>query len=162
MTMEQLDSLSTRTGFATDGGQYLTFRLGTELYGVEILKVQEIKGFSTITPLPNMPPYVKGAMDLRGTVVPVVDLRAKFALAQADSTQFAVVIVVRVAASVVGVLVDAVSDVLDIPRTDIQAAPDLGVDAGAVSGLAKAADRVIVLLDIDRVLTGVRAEGAPA
>jgi purine-binding chemotaxis protein CheW len=163
MSMEQLDSLSTQIGFATDGSQYLTFRLGAEQYGVEILKVQEIKGFTTITPLPSMPPYVKGAMNLRGTVVPVVDLRVRFALAEAESTQFAVVIVVKVGAAVMGVMVDAVSDVLDIPRSDIQATPDFGagVDASYVSGLARAGEKVIVLLDIDRVMTGVGVDGAP-
>ena len=82
--MEQLDTLSNQISFATDGSQYLTFRLGEEEYGVEILKVQEIKGYSTITPIPNTPAYLKGVMNLRGTIVPVVDLRSKFAMAAAD------------------------------------------------------------------------------
>jgi len=163
MIVEQLDRLS-RLAFATDGSQYLTFRLGAEQYGVEILKVQEIKGLPNITPLPSMPAFVKGAMDLRGLVVPVIDLRARLALAQAACSQFSVVIVVKVGASVVGLLVDAVSDVLDIPRTDIQPAPDLGadVDSGYVSGLVNAGEKVIVLVDVDRVLSGVRTETAAA
>jgi purine-binding chemotaxis protein CheW len=153
-TMEQLDMLSSQIGFATDGSQYLTFILGHEEYGVEILKVQEIKGYSTITPIPNTPPHVRGVMNLRGTIVPVVDLRRKFAMAEADYTRFTVIIVVAVGAKVVGLIVDAVSDVLNIPQSDIQPAPDFGsqVDAHFISGMARAGDRLIVLLDIAKVL----------
>ena len=152
--MEQVDTLSRQVSFATDGSQYLTFRLGDEEYGVEILKVQEIKGYSAITPVPSTPAYVKGVMNLRGTIVPVVDLRAKFGMAEAQYTQFTVIIVVMVGAKVMGLIVDAVSDVLDIPREGIQATPDFGaeVDARYISGMAKAGEKLVVLLDIDRVL----------
>jgi purine-binding chemotaxis protein CheW len=152
--MEQLDTMSSTISFATDGSQYLTFRLGNEEYGVEILKVQEIKGYSAITPIPNTPAYLKGVMNLRGTIVPVVDLRTKFLMAEAEYNQFTVIIVVTVGAKVMGVVVDAVSDVLNIPRGDIQPTPDLGaqVDARFINGMAKANDKLVVLLDIDRVL----------
>jgi purine-binding chemotaxis protein CheW len=152
--MEQLDALSNQIGFATDGNQYLTFALGQEEYGVEILKVQEIKGYSAITPIPNTPSYIKGVMNLRGTIIPVMDLRAKFGLSETDYNQFTVIIVVLVEAKVVGVIVDAVSDVLNIPSTDIQAAPDFGgkVDTWFISGLAKAGEKLIVLLDIEKVI----------
>ena len=152
--MEQLDTLSSQISFATDGSQYLTFRLGQEEYGVEILKVQEIKGYSAITPVPNMPAYFKGVMNLRGTIVPVVDLRAKFQMAEAEYNQFTVIIVLTVGAKVMGLIVDAVSDVLNIPRVDIQATPEFGaeVDAGFISGMAKAGEKLVVLLDIERVL----------
>ena len=155
--MEQLDTLSNQISFATDGGQYLTFRLGQEEYGVEILKVQEIKGYSTVTPIPNMPDYLKGVMNLRGTIVPIVDLRAKFAMAQADHNQFTVIIVVTVGTKVMGLLVDAVSDVLNIPKGDVQPTPDFGgqVDARYINGMAKTGDKLVVLLDIDRVMGGV-------
>ena len=154
--MEQLDTLNSQISFATDGSQYLTFTLGAEEYGVEILKVQEIKGYSAITPIPNTPNYVKGVMNLRGSIIPIVDLRAKLSMAEAAYNQFTVIIVVRVGAKTVGVVVDAVSDVLNIPLKDIQPTPDFGsqVDARFISGLAKAGDRLVVLLEIEKVLAG--------
>ena len=146
------DTAARRAG--ADGGQYLTFRLGNEEYGVEILKVQEIKGYSAITPIPNVPAYLRGVMNLRGTIVPVVDLRAKFGMTQAECTPFTVIIVVTVGARVMGLIVDAVSDVLDVPRGGVQPTPDFGaqVDARCLEGLAKAGDKLVVLLDIDRVV----------
>jgi purine-binding chemotaxis protein CheW len=154
--MEQLDALSSQISFATDGSQYLTFTLGYEEYGVEILKVQEIKGYSAITPIPSTPPSLKGVMNLRGTIIPVVDLRAKFGMAEAEYNQFTVIIVVTVGAKIMGLVVDAVSDVLNIPRADIQETPDFGaqVDARFINGMAKAGDKLVVLLDIDKVLSG--------
>jgi len=154
--MEQLDTLNSQISFATDGSQYLTFTLGAEEYGFEILKVQEIKGYSAITPIPNTPNYVKGVMNLRGSIIPIVDLRAKLAMAEAAYNQFTVIIVVRVGTKTVGVVVDAVSDVLNIPLKDIQPTPDFGsqVDARFISGLAKAGERLVVLLDIEKVLAG--------
>lgn len=92
--------------------QFLTFLLGAEQYGVEILKVQEIRGYSAVTPIPNTPSYVKGVINLHGTVVPVVDLRAKFSMATAEYNKFTVIIVVTVGAKVTGLVVDAASDVL--------------------------------------------------
>jgi purine-binding chemotaxis protein CheW len=162
--MEQLDTLSSQISFATDGSQFLTFRLGQEEYGVEILKVQEIKGYSAITPVPNTPAYLKGVMNLRGTIVPVVDLRAKFAMAEAEYNQFTVIIVLTVGTKVMGLIVDAVSDVLNIPKKDIQPTPDFGaqVDAEFISGMAKAGEKLVVLLDIDRVLGGAELAGVGA
>jgi purine-binding chemotaxis protein CheW len=156
MAMEQLDVLSSQIGFARDGSQYLTFTLGQEEYGIEILKVQEIKGYSAITPIPNTPPHVRGVMNLRGTIIPVMDLRTKLGMTEAACTPFTVIVVVKVGPKTMGLVVDAVSDVLNIPRGDIQEAPDFGaqVDAGFISGMAKAGDRLIVLLDIERVLLG--------
>jgi purine-binding chemotaxis protein CheW len=152
--MEQLDALSSQISFATDGNQYLTFTLGQEEYGVEILKVQEIKGYSAITPIPNTPSYIKGVMNLGGTIIPVVDLRAKFGMVATEYNQFTVIIVVRVGAKVMGVIVDAVSDVLNIPATDIQAAPDFGaqVETRFISGMAKAGEKLVVLLEIEKII----------
>jgi len=135
--------------------QYLTFVLGAEQYGVEILKVQEIKGYSAITPIPNTPSHIKGVINLRGTVVPVVDLRAKFSLESAEYNKFTVIIVVTVGEKVIGMLVDAVSDVLDIPASEFRAAPDLGnrEDTRFISGMASLGERMTVLLDIDRLLS---------
>lgn len=134
--------------------QFLTFALGDQEYGVEILRVQEIKGFSSVTPIPNAPPYVKGVMNLRGTVVPVFDLRLKFGMSSREYDRFTVIVVVNVGARVVGLIVDAVSDVLDVAREAIEATPDLGnsVDTSMLRGIARNGDRLITLLDIDRVI----------
>ena len=162
--MEQLDALSNRISFATDGNQYLTFTLGEEEYGVEILKVQEIKGFSAITPIPNTPSYIKGVMNLRGTIIPVVDLRSKFGMSEAEYNQFTVIIVVTVGTKVMGVIVDAVSDVLNIPKSDIQETPDFGaqVEARFISGMAKAGEKLVVLVDIDKVVNSADAPDVTA
>ena len=152
--MQQLDAVGGSARFATDGSQFLTFALGDEQYGTEILLVQEIKGYSPVTPIPSTPPYMKGVMNLRGNVIPVVDLRTKLGMAEAAYNQFTVIIVVRVASRTVGLVVDTVSDVLDIPRDNIQAVPDLGaqVDLRFVSGVAKAGEKLVILLDMERVL----------
>jgi purine-binding chemotaxis protein CheW len=162
--MEQLDALGNQASFTTEGSQYLTFTVGHEEYGVEILKVQEIKGYSAITPIPNTPDYVKGVMNLRGTIIPVVDLRAKFGMAATEYTQFTVIIVLTVGAKVMGLIVDAVSDVLNIPKADIQATPDFGrqVDARFINGMAKAGEKLVVLLDIDTVLGGAEVSSLGA
>jgi purine-binding chemotaxis protein CheW len=152
--MQQLDALSGTMRFARDGNQYLTFPLGPEEYGVEILKVQEIRGYSPITPIPNTPPHIKGVMNLRGVIIPVVDLRRKLAMPSADYNAFTVIIVVTVGTKVMGLIVDGVSDVLNIAAADIQPTPDFGgqVDARFIDGLARAGDKLVVLLDIERVL----------
>jgi purine-binding chemotaxis protein CheW len=154
--MEQIDGLSSRVSFAADGSQYLTFSLGQEEYGVEILKVQEIKGYSTITPIPNAPSHVKGVMNLRGTIIPVVDLRSKLGMPTAECSPFTVIVVVKVGSKTMGLVVDAVSDVLNIPPRDLQPTPDFGaqVDAAFISGMAKTGEKLVVLLDLDRVLSG--------
>ncbi|MGE0758984.1 MAG: chemotaxis protein CheW, partial [Pirellulaceae bacterium] len=125
-----------------------------EEYGIEILKVQEIKGFSKITPIPNAPPYVKGVMNLRGTVVPVVDLRSRFALEEKDYDRFTVIIVVNVGTRVVGLVVDTVSDVLDIPAGSIAEPPELAgsVDSSCITGMGKLDERMVMLLDVSRLV----------
>jgi purine-binding chemotaxis protein CheW len=163
--MKQGETETSKVVFGDDGRQYLTFRLGDEEYGVEILKVQEIRGYSAITPIPNTPSYIKGVMNLRGTIVPVLDLRAKFGMSETEYTPFTVIIVVTVGRKVMGLVVDAVSDVLNIPREDVQPTPDFGaqVDARYLDGMAKAGDKLVVLLDIDRVLgAGDLAAAVPA
>jgi purine-binding chemotaxis protein CheW len=138
--------------------QYLTFSLAGEEYGVDILKVQEIRGWSPITPIPNMPSFLKGVMNLRGTVVPVVDLRVKLGMSEVVPSAFTVIIVVRVGSRATGLLVDAVSDVLSIGEADVEQPPDFGVLGPSVlKGTARIADKLVVLLDIDSVL----ASGEP-
>ena len=135
--------------------QVLTFTLGDETYGVDILRVQEIKGYQKCTPIPNTPVFIKGVLNLRGTIVPIVDLRAKFNLPPVDATMFTVVIVVVVKDRIMGLIVDAVSEVMDIPSADIQPPPMLGtnVDVSFISGLGRCADRLITILNIDHVLS---------
>lgn len=142
------------TGFATDSNQFLTFRLADEDYGLEILRVQEIKGYSKVTPLPNTPPEVKGVMNLRGTVVPIIDLRTRFGLIETEYNRFTVIIVVTVGAKVVGLVVDAVSDVLNVGVSELVPTPDLGagVDTSFMTGMARSGDRLVTLLNIDRLV----------
>jgi len=121
---------------------------------LEILKIQEIKGYSSVTPLPNAPPYVKGVLNLRGTIVPIVDLRKKFNLPEVDYTQFTVIVVVQVQAKTLGFIVDAVSDVLTISGDAIQPTPDCHgqLDTSLLNGLVQAGEKLVILLDIDKVL----------
>ena len=138
-----------------DGGQFLAFRLGDEEYGLEILRVQEIKGYSKITPLPNTPPEIKGVMNLRGAVVPIIDLRARLGLVEAEYTVFTVIIVVTVGTKVVGLVVDAVSDVLDVDSKVVSPPPDLGagVDVSFLTGIARTGERLVSLLNVDRLVS---------
>jgi purine-binding chemotaxis protein CheW len=150
-----------KANHAGDVQQFLTFALGQEEYGVEILKIQEIKGFSTITPLPNAPTFIKGVLNLRGTIVPIVDLRKKFSLPEVGYTKFTVIVVVQIQGKIMGFIVDAVSDVLNVARTDIQPTPDLygQVDTSFINGLAKTGEKLVILLDIEKVLTTAEAAG---
>jgi purine-binding chemotaxis protein CheW len=156
------EQLTAKSAYASDTNQFLTFALGQEEYGVEILKIQEIKGFSAITPLPNAPPYVRGVLNLRGTIVPIVDLRKKFGMPEEAYTKFTVIVVVQVKGQTLGFIVDAVSDVLTVTGADIQPTPDLHgqVDTSFINGLARANEKLVILLDIDKVLTAAEAVAA--
>ena len=163
--MPLVTALARDTVAPAQSRQYLTFRLGEGEYGVPILDVQEIKGQPMITPIPNAPPHLPGVMNLRGMIAPVVDLRVKFSLPDAGYDRFTVIILVSVGAKLVGMVVDAVSDVVDLAEAEIQAVPDFGaqVDVGFVSGLAHVGERLLVLLDVGKLLGGdVRVgEGLP-
>ena len=154
-TIEPAEQQENRMSFSSDDQQYLTFNLAEEYYGVDILKVQEIKGYTNVTKIPNTPDYLKGVLNLRGTIVPIVDLRMKFGMGVTEPTSFTVVVVVNVRNRVMGFLVDAVSDVLDLNAKDIQPPPELGttVDITFVAGIGNSNDHLVTLLDIDRVLT---------
>lgn len=149
VTRERSDGVG---ALGADQQQYLTFRLGDEEYGIEILRVQEIKGFTAVTPIPNTPPEVRGVMNLRGIVVPILDLRIRFGLRETGTTRFTVVVVVNVGERVIGLVVDAVSDVLAVPPEAIEPAPDLGGGSNALTGLAKSGDRLVALLDVGRIV----------
>ncbi len=142
-------------------GKYLTFRLAAEEYGLEILKVREIIGLMDITKVPRTPQYIRGVINLRGKVIPVVDLRLKFEMAGKEDTEETCIIVVDVEGEhdsiLMGILVDAVSEVLDIQASEIEDAPafGVGVDTRFILGIGKVKNTVKILLDIDRVLTNV-------
>ncbi len=147
--------INQQIGLTTDGSQFLTFQLGEELYGVDILRVQEIKGYTAVTKIPNTPPHIKGVLNLRGTIVPIVELRTKFGMNTIDYTMFTVIVVVVVREKIMGLVVDAVSDVLNIDKKDIQPAPQFGakVDVSFLNGIGKSGDKLIALLDMDRLLS---------
>ena len=141
-------------------GKYLTFYLSREEYGLEILRVREIIGIMDITSVPRTPSFVKGVINLRGKVIPVIDLRLKFGMPEADRTEETCIIVVQVGEVEVGIIVDKVSEVLDIAGEAIDEAPQFGtdVDTDFILGMGKSADRVTILLDISKVLAGTNFE----
>lgn len=134
--------------------EFLTFSLGDEEYGVDILKVQEIRGYDTVTRIPDTPDFVKGVINLRGTIVPVIDMRLKFRLANADYNNFTVMIILNVARRVVGMVVDSVSDVMQLGVEQIRPAPEFGgsIDTRFITGLGTLNDRMLILVDIERLL----------
>lgn len=151
----RMDSRDVPSPAEPQGGvqKFLTFRLGEESYGVEIERVQEIKGYSTVTPLPNCPSYVRGVLNLRGVIVPVVDLRKRFGMIDVDYTNRNAIIVLVTQGRLAGLLVDDVSDVLDVPRGDVHA-PPIGVGSAAnfVRGLARVGDGLMIQVDVEKVI----------
>jgi purine-binding chemotaxis protein CheW len=137
-----------------EGAEFLTFRLGAEEYAIEILKVQEIRGWETPTAIANTPAFIKGVINLRGTIVPIVDLRLKFK-GEAKYDEFTVVIILSVARRVLGIVVDAVSDVVTLLPAQIRPAPEFGgsLDTRFITGLGTVADRMLILTDIERLMT---------
>jgi len=152
---------TTETIVGAETSQFLTFTLGEEEYGIDILKVQEIRGYSATTYIPNAPAHVKGIINLRGTVVPVVDLRAKFGMAAVEYTKFTVIVVVKVAEKIAGLIVDAVSDVLNVASSEIRPAPDFGThcDTRFIRGVVSVADKLAVLVNIDELLSEEETAG---
>jgi len=150
------------------GGKYLTFALGPEEYGLEIIKVREIIGYIEVTAVPQTPHHVKGVINLRGQVIPVVDLRAKFGMETADVTDQTCIVVVEISQGArnfsTGIVVDNVQEVLDIDGQDIEDAPQFGasVDTDFILGMGKIGDSVKILLDINKVLGGDDLSGFAA
>lgn len=159
-------------GPGEESHQVLTFVLGNETYGVDILRVQEIRGWSAVTKIPHAPPHVLGVLNLRGSIVPIVDLRMRFSLDRAEYTTVTVIIVVSVISAAgrrdFGVVVDGVSDVVDVNTEEVKAAPELGAKGATdyIRGLVPVAERMVVLLDIDRLIgsdmTSLSNNPAPA
>jgi len=134
--------------------EYLSFTLGKEDYGVDILKVQEIRGYDAVTRLPDAPDYIKGVINLRGTIVPVLDLRLKLRMQEARYDAFTVMIVLNVEDRVVGVVVDSVSDVIALSAEQIRPTPEFGanVDTRFISGIGTVEERMLILLDIETLI----------
>jgi purine-binding chemotaxis protein CheW len=140
------------------GGEYLTFRLGAEEYGIDILRVQEIRSYEAPTRIANAPHFIKGVVNLRGTIVPIVDLRLKLGCDSAEYNGFTVVIVLNVRGRVVGVVVDSVSDVLELPKDAIKPAPaiDSALDSNYITGIGTVTNgevqRMLILVDIENLI----------
>ncbi|HEX3661419.1 MAG TPA: chemotaxis protein CheW [Acidobacteriaceae bacterium] len=135
--------------------QFLTFLLEEREYGLELFRIQEICGYAPITPIPNLPPHVRGVMNLRGTVLPVIDLRMKFRLPEVEYSKFTVIVIAMIEKKTVGLLVDAVSDVLQVKEEEMRSPPDFGaaVDTGFINGVFQTRDHLAVALNLEKLLT---------
>lgn len=144
-----------------DTQQFLTFKLAGEEYGVGILSVQEIRGWSAVTAIPHSPAWLLGVINLRGVVVPIIDLRIKFNFGKAEYNEFTVVIIMNVGARVVGVVVDGVSDVITLSPDQIKPAPSLGnnTDTSHIIGFGTLDDRMRILMDVERLMAGADLSG---
>ncbi|HEY8606438.1 MAG TPA: chemotaxis protein CheW [Noviherbaspirillum sp.] len=137
------------------GQEYLAFTLGKEEYGIDILKVQEIRGYETVTRIANAPDFIKGVVNLRGIIVPIVDMRIKFKLGEPTYDQFTVVIILNIGGRVVGMVVDSVSDVITLSPEQIKPAPEMGtaLNTDYLIGLGTIEQRMLILVDIDRLMS---------
>lgn len=150
-----IDSRHTQvTTIAEDAVQHLTFQLGTENYAIDIRYVQELKGYVTITPIPNAPAHIKGVMNLRGAILPVIDLRDRFGMPAVAYDKFTVIVVVQVLGKLSGLVVDAVTDVLNIRSKDVSPPPDLGmnVDTSFMLGMHNTTEAMLIVLDLEKTI----------
>ena len=137
------------------GNEYLAFKLGEEEYGIDILKVQEIRGYENVTRIANAPEFIKGVINLRGIIVPIVDMRIKFNLGEPSYDQFTVVIILSIAGRVMGMVVDSVSDVTTLQPDQTRPAPQMGsaLNTDYLVGLGTVEERMLILLDIERLMS---------
>jgi purine-binding chemotaxis protein CheW len=149
-----MENLEHGPGNATSG-EYLTFTLGREEYGIDILKVQEIRGYETPTRIANSPAFIKGVINLRGVIVPIIDLRIKFNLGEPTYDQFTVVIILNIGKRVVGAVVDGVSDVIQLGSEHLRPAPEFGsiLDTQYIIGLGTIEERMIIVVDIEALMS---------
>lgn len=147
-----MDATAPQAAFAAR--EFLSFKLGAEEYGIDILKVQEIRGYDTVTRIANAPAFIKGVINLRGNIVPIVDMRIKFNLEQVSYDAFTVVIILNIASRVVGMVVDGVSDVLTLAADQVRPAPEFGgsCDTEYLVGLAAVDQRMLILVDIEKLM----------
>lgn len=141
-------------GVANAGNEFLTFTLGKEEYGLDILKVQEIRGYDAVTAIANSPEFIKGVINLRGIIVPIVDMRIKFNLGKVEYNEYTVVIILNVAKRVVGMVVDGVSDVITLKPEQVKPAPEFGsaFDTQYLTGLGTVDARMLILVDIEKLM----------
>jgi purine-binding chemotaxis protein CheW len=139
----------------SNGNEFLAFTLGKEEYGIDILKVQEIRGYEAVTRIANSPDFIKGVVNLRGIIVPIVDMRIKFQLGEPTYDQFTVVIILNISGRVVGMVVDSVSDVITLTQEQIKPAPEMGTtfDSDYLIGLGTLEQRMLILVDIDKLMS---------
>ena len=135
--------------------EFLTFTLGEEHYGLDIMQVREIRGYEPVTKIANAPPFIKGVLNLRGDIVPIVDLRLKFAVGEATYNEFTIVIMLHIGERIVGIVVDSVSDVINISADEMKPPPEFGVafDSQYLPGLAPVNDQMIILLNIEKLIS---------
>jgi purine-binding chemotaxis protein CheW len=135
--------------------EYLTFTLGSEEYGIDILKVQEIRGYDTVTHIANAPAFMKGVINLRGVIVPIVDMRIKFNVGEPTYNEFTVVIIMNVLGRVIGMVVDGVSDVVALSPEQVRPAPEMGaaLDTAYITGLGTMNDQMLILVDIEKLMS---------
>ncbi|MCP4254594.1 MAG: chemotaxis protein CheW [Candidatus Scalindua sp.] len=155
-----MEAVVENKGSSALDGKFLTFVLGDEIYGIEILKAREIIGLMEITTVPQTPDYMKGVINLRGKVIPVIDLRMKFSMQENEHTKETCVIVVVVNDTSIGLIVDRVSEVADIDGAEIEDAPNFGqgIDSSFIMGLGKVKEKIIILLDIGAVISTAELE----
>lgn len=154
MVQENAGSRPEDAGEGSFAQEYLTFTLGPEEYAIDILKVQEIRGYEQPTSIANVPAFIKGVINLRGTIVPIVDLRIKFGVGSAEYTPFTVVIILNIGARVVGIVVDGVSDVTTLRSEQIRPAPEFAatVDTRYITGLGTLGERMLIVVDIEKLM----------
>lgn len=156
------EAVSTGTGanMKSAAGEYLTFVLGTEQYGLEILKVQEIRGYDAVTQIANTPDFIKGVVNLRGKIVPIVDLRIKFNLGKVEYDEFTVVIILNLSGRIVGIVVDGVSDVMALKEDQLREVPSLvtSIDTKYIVGLATVEQHMLILVDIEKLMSSQEME----
>ncbi len=154
-TGEAQTASEAQTESAAQDRELLTFTLGGEEYGIDILKVQEIRGYDAVTAIANAPDFIKGVINLRGVIVPIVDMRIKFHLGTIEYNEFTVVIILNIARRVVGIVVDGVSDVITLIADQIKPAPEFSsaLDTRYITGLGTVGERMIIMVDIERLMT---------
>ena len=155
--IDQSNEASSTTKVAGDiaGNEFLAFTLGKEEYGIDILKVQEIRGYEAVTRIANAPEFIKGVVNLRGIIVPIVDMRIKFQLGEPTYDQFTVVIILSIGGRVMGMVVDSVSDVITLSAEQVKPAPEMGsaFDTDYLIGLGTLDERMLILIDIDKLMS---------
>ncbi len=138
-----------------DSREYLTFTLGSEEYGIDILNVQEIRGYDAVTKIANSPAFIKGVINMRGIIVPIIDMRIKFNLGDVEYNQFTVVIILNISGRVIGMVVDGVSDVIAVKDELVRPAPEFGavLDTEYINGLATIDERMVIMVDIEKLMS---------